>query len=389
MRCPPYQRQEIPKKLTVTFCCREEAVMSENSLAASYSAAIVKAADNIDRLVSLDFGHRGKSEVLYEAARKVQGAPLTLLGADLIQRNISAPGQIVLIITGGLIRPDVEPSMGEMDGPPGAAILARGLAEVFGVLPVVLTDKTQSDAVAGTIKGGGLRCLPVAQARSTHSDGYKMVCGLISDFPLAHEEKEENLPAKSQEILNELSPRIVVFIERGGFNEKRVYHNSRGKNVGTVRSKMDYMALAAAEAGIPTIGIGDGGNEIGMGLIREQIRPIIPFGEKCQCPCEGGIVTTTSTTVLIIGHTSNWGAYGLIGALSLTTGNRAILHTPEEEAILLRAAVDSGLVDGREGPKLYYDDVPLAVNQALIELMRYTVEHAEKNPWVASYQREA
>ncbi len=345
-----------------------------------YPATIVKAAENIDRLVALDYGHRGKSGVIYDIAREVQGGPLSLLGADLIRKSFQKPGELALIITGTLIRPHVEPSMGETDGPPGGAVLARALAEVFGVLPIILTDRTQVAAVKGTFQGGGLRCLPVDKARATHGDGYKMVCGMVSDFPLAEEQPEEKIPGIAKALLRDLSPRIIVAIERGGFNEKHVYHNSAGKNVSAVRSKLDYVVLAAEELGIATIGIGDGGNEIGMGLIRDKIKKIIPLGERCNCPCGAGVVCTTPTTVLLVGATSNWAAYGLVGALSLITGHRGILHTPVEEGILLEAAVNAGLVDGREGPRLYYDAAPLAVSQAVVELIRFTVEAVEQNP---------
>jgi hypothetical protein len=341
-----------------------------------YPEAVVKATDNIDRLVALEIG-RKKSWTLYDVARKVQGAPLTLLGADLIRRTFKKRGEVALIITGTLIRPHVEPSMGETDGPPGAAVLARALTEALGVLPVILTDRTQVAAVEGTLLGGGLRCLPVERARATHADGYGMVCGMVSDFPLAEEEPEDKLPGIAQALLRDLSPRIVVSIERGGFSGKHVYHNSSGKDRSATRSKFDYVALAAEELGIPSIGIGDGGNEIGMGLIREQIKNIIPFGEKCDCPCGAGIISTTSTTVLLVGATSNWAAYGLVGALSLITGNRGILHTAAEERILLEAAVNAGLVDGHEGPRLYYDGMPLAVCQAVVELIRFTAEEAQ------------
>ncbi len=347
-----------------------------------YPETIVKAAESIDRVVALDFQQRGKSGVIYDIAREVQGAPLSLLGADLIRRSLQKPKEVALIITGTILRPHVETSMGETDGPPGAAVLARALAEALGVLPVVLTDRTQVDAVKGTIQGGGLRCMPVERARATHGDGYKMVCGIISDFPLAEEQPEEKMPEIAKALLKDLRPRIVVAIERGGFNDKHVYHNTAGLDRSAVRSKFDYVVLAAEELGIPTIGIGDGGNEIGMGLVRDKIKKVIPFGEKCKCPCGGGVVCTTPTTVLMVGMTSNWAAYGLVGVLSLMTGNKDILHTPEEERMLLESAVNAGLVDGHEGPRLYYDGVPLAVSQAVVELIRFTVCAAEQQNWV-------
>ncbi|WP_428675350.1 glutamate cyclase domain-containing protein [Reyranella sp.] len=35
---------------------------------------------------------------------------------------------------------------------------------------------------------------------------------------------------------------------------------------------------------MPTIGIGDGGNELGCGHINEAVAAIQPFGKECGCP---------------------------------------------------------------------------------------------------------
>ena len=59
-----------------------------------------------------------------------------------------------------------------------------------------------------------------------------------------------------------------------------------------------------------TIGIGDGGNEIGMGSIYRAVRAAnIPNGDKSACvvPCDHLIVATIS----------NWGAIGLIGSVAI------------------------------------------------------------------------
>ena len=55
----------------------------------------------------------------------------------------------------------------------------------------------------------------------------------------------------------------------------------------------------------PTIAIGDGGNEIGMGNVAEALRDLNIV------PC------TTTCDELIIADVSNWGAYGLISFLSV------------------------------------------------------------------------
>ena len=52
---------------------------------------------------------------------------------------------------------------------------------------------------------------------------------------------------------------------------------------------------------IETTGIGDGGNELGMGAVNDAVRRCIPLGELIGC--------ATSTSFLVPAGVSNWGGY--------------------------------------------------------------------------------
>ncbi|MDA1035989.1 MAG: DUF4392 domain-containing protein [Chloroflexi bacterium] len=56
----------------------------------------------------------------------------------------------------------------------------------------------------------------------------------------------------------------------------------------------------------------------------------------------------TRTTKLVIASVSNWGAYGLVGAMSVLAG-RNLLPTIAEEERMVRTCVDAGAVDGFTG----------------------------------------
>src|SRR5262249_29846254 len=95
---------------------------------------------------------------------------------------------------------------------------------------------------------------------------------------------------------------------------------------------------------IATIGIGDGGNEIGMGKIAwDVIRRNAPGGASvaCRVPADR----------LIVSGVSNWGAYGLAaGVLALRDECDQMLFDVERERDLLRIMVERGpLVDGVTG----------------------------------------
>jgi hypothetical protein len=93
---------------------------------------------------------------------------------------------------------------------------------------------------------------------------------------------------------------------------------------------------------VVTIGVGDGGNEIGMGKIRwETIRRNIAGGAliACRVPVDH----------LIVCGISNWGAYALGAGIRLLLGHAPAegLFDPNRERDLLRIMVEEGpLVDG-------------------------------------------
>jgi hypothetical protein len=94
-----------------------------------------------------------------------------------------------------------------------------------------------------------------------------------------------------------------------------------------------------------SIGIGDGGNEIGMGKIpHETIVKNIPNGDLIHC--------RVATDHLIVAGVSNWGAYALAAGIALLRGVKlpAELFEPERERAILQTMVEAGpLVDGVTG----------------------------------------
>jgi hypothetical protein len=94
-----------------------------------------------------------------------------------------------------------------------------------------------------------------------------------------------------------------------------------------------------------TIGIGDGGNEIGMGKIpRDVIEANVPLGRKIAC--------RTPTDWLIVAGTSNWGAYALAAGFRLLKGAPlpAEMFDRDNEYRVIESMVQAGpLVDGMTG----------------------------------------
>ena len=68
-----------------------------------------------------------------------------------------------------------------------------------------------------------------------------------------------------------------------------------------------FLFVALATSLIGTIGIGDGGNEIGMGKVLDSVKEHIPYGEKIAC--------RIGADQLITAGVSNWGGYALATSL--------------------------------------------------------------------------
>ncbi len=144
----------------------------------------------------------------------------------------------------------------------------------------------------------------------------------------------------------------TVVIERSGPAADDRHYSMRGRDV------TEHYAARLTQAFEPpkrflnhppqrdvTIGIGDGGNEIGMGKIpHETIVKNIPNGDLIHC--------RVPTDHLIVAGVSNWGAYALAAGLFVLLDRKppADLFDPDREHAILEVMVREGpLVDGVTG----------------------------------------
>jgi hypothetical protein len=152
-----------------------------------------------------------------------------------------------------------------------------------------------------------------------------------------------------------------VAIERPGRARDGQYRSARGRSLTEWNGALDELFLAAP-ARMVTVGVGDGGNEVGMGTVRARVARA------------GGVFPRIASVVkvkhLVVAGVSNWGAYGIVAELGRLTG-RALLHTSEEEQAMVQACVDAGAVDGlTHRPEPTVDGLPLPVHIGMLELLR-------------------
>lgn len=137
--------------------------------------------------------------------------------------------------------------------------------------------------------------------------------------------------------VEEQGPAAWLAIERVGPGADGKCHNMRGVDITPHTAPLHALFDAARLVGQPTIGVGDGGNEIGMGKVAERVAASVPLGAAigCRVPCDH----------LVVAGTSNWGAWGLVAGLALKIG-RPLLPTREEADAVLERCVAAGMVDG-------------------------------------------
>jgi hypothetical protein len=210
------------------------------------------------------------------------------------------------------------------------------------------------------------------QGAAEHAAGFLRRCG-----PLTHLIALERCgPSHTADSLRAqpgaTAAAVADFLARVPPAEHDRYHNARGRDITATMSPAHRLFEAPpGERPYATVGIGDGGNEVGMGKVGwDVIRRNVPRGEliACRVPADQ----------LIVCGVSNWGAYALAAGVRLLRGAPPDpgLWDPRREQELLEVMVERGpLVDGLSGrPEARVDGLPperhAAVLRRLGELAR-------------------
>ena len=242
----------------------------------------------------------------------------------------------VLIATGFYI---LAGGAAETDGPPGAIALGDAL-NLLGYKVFYITDRYSK---------------PFVEAISKDNK--------VIEFPICSHQKSKQF---AEETLERYKPSVLISIERCGFTEKRDYLNRYGKSIADFNAKIDYLF-----EGFPvSVGIGDGGNEIGMGRLAD----VIPLYENLSSP-----PTVTKTSKLIISSVSNWGAYGLVTSISKIVGKRLLISTGDE-INLIEKIVDLGAIDGTTNINVNkVDGFNLCENSRIITSLQHYLDQSNIN----------
>ncbi|MBD5772547.1 DUF4392 domain-containing protein [Marinomonas colpomeniae] len=212
----------------------------------------------------------------------------------------------------------------ETDGPLGAIALYQAL-EAIGSTPYIVCGAPLSQAL---------------------KEQYRIV-----DLKLG---KHDAQAQEATDILDDLKPKVVLSIERPGQAEDGNYYNMRGENISAGAACFDSLMNQAT---CPTIAIGDGGNEIGMGNVTDALQSL------------DIVAATTKCDELLVADVSNWGGYALIAIMGRLTNKDLLAEFSPIDVLQYLSTL--GSVDGvTRLNQLTEDGQGIEVGDALILQLR-------------------
>ncbi|MAE11359.1 MAG: hypothetical protein CL876_05535 [Dehalococcoidales bacterium] len=217
-----------------------------------------------------------------------------------------AGGKHILVITGFYI---LDAGTIETDGPPGVIVLADALCKA-GKTVTILTDKYAEDIMKAGMKSIGC-------------EAELMVFAV-----------DEKINPDS--IIRSTTTHCIA-LERPGLAADGLHHNFRGINISDYVAPLDDVFLKCTSKGILTIGIGDGGNELGMGNVSEAV-------DKYIAP-HGALSCKIQSDYCICAGVSNWAGYALTGLIALLCGKNLMPDFASLTSII-DSIVKAGAVDG-------------------------------------------
>jgi hypothetical protein len=256
--------------------------------------------DQIETLIHRDVG-RGMDAVFQATQGGLWGATSALAA--------SAAPKIGLIT--GFFVPAGDPPAAETDGPAGAALMAHAFSRI-GLSCRLATDTICQSACRVALDAAGAGGVAVDAVAPGGT-----VDALIDLW------RQDGID-------------WVIAIERSGPAADGCMRNMRGADISAHAAPLDRLFSAGPWR---TIGIGDGGNELGMGSVpRSLIALHVPFGDVTGC--------VVPADFLITAGVSHWGTYAMLAALALLRQDWSAAMLSALDPALDQAVIEAMVCDG-------------------------------------------
>lgn len=267
-----------------------------------------------------DVGRGSETLMTYVRGDLFRSARHLALGTEQLRRarrenrrKTKRPAR-ALVVTGFYI-PQAQQPAAETDGPLGALEVCMALRAVGGDAWLISDEHCAPVicAAAGDLLPED-RVLIAPHAKPEFDAWFNMVIDLVKRHGID----------------------TLVFIERVRPARDGRPRNMRGVDIAEWTAPLSQLALLE----LHTIGVGDGGNEIGMGRVADYaISGVVAHGESIAC--------TVAADQLVVAGTSNWGAHALVCAMrALGCPQVEPYLEPDWHRAVLDAIVAAGGLDG-------------------------------------------
>jgi hypothetical protein len=276
--------------------------------------------------------------------------PLVPRQLEPAARDLAA-AESVGIVTGFCVADMPQPAA-ETDGPPGALFLARALS-ALGIATHLLSDRYGYPLLERGAEHWGLDVevlqipLAVPQAQAWVDEYFRSGPGARLTHLVAIERAGPSHTSESLAAQCRPGPAPLETFEQAVPPAHRGRcHNMRGVAIDhvTAPAHLLFDAIATGNLPVSTIGVGDGGNEIGMGSIPwETLTRAIASGPADRIVCR------VATRWTLIAGVSDWGGYalGLAAAALRASGPLAADWDCEGQRVLIGSLVaGTDAVDG-------------------------------------------
>ena len=364
----------------------------------STTTRLAKLCQKLQDIIGTDAGGRGMKSLIVQD--DLFHASMIFGSLGFLDNTNQSPGFIpknVVVLSGFPCCVTQTPPT-ETDGPPGTFALAR-CAAVMGHDVTVVTDECNHDVFMAGLTNLAMPSESSSSCSSSSSLDVKVGSIKLQSFPpdtqwtSDYEKQLEDLRKKCD---------LLLACERAGPGQDGKCYTMRAIDMNEKGLIAPLHKLATEGSGggsrsYPFCAIGDGGNELGMGKVIQQIidNPKITNGSKIGC--------VIPADHLVAASVSNWGGYALaVGAAAVHAQRRLetkskpdeddtvsddgddarvkkitkewiirCIPTQQEERKFLQRCVDAGCRDGVSGKmEATVDGMPLETSLQCLEDLR-------------------
>jgi hypothetical protein len=311
--------------------------------------------DSLQDIIGTDAGNRGMKSLIVPGDFP--------RASEILGKLTPVENKQVVVLSGFPCCVNESPPT-ETDGPPGTFAIARAAA-ALGHSVIVVTDECNE-----AVFGAAMRDLAMPEKAAEKVS--------MQVFPA-------QLSANDEQRLQALAKNchLLISCERAGPGKDGSCYTMRGIDM-TAKGLIAPLHRLVKEVAVPFLAIGDGGNELGMGKVFDEIvkNPKISNGEKIGC--------VVAADFLIAASVSNWGGYALAaGAAVVRARDEAAkdaskpletavkdwvdrcLPSDDDEVALLNRCVAAGCRDGVSGKmEATVDGMPLETSLQCLRDLR-------------------